>query len=177
MRECRGLICLMLAIFMIFFTMRKKGYRYECNHTILIRKTIGEIRSSGKFSNPSAILFLMFACAKVFIFQNRREHLKLGKVSFEIDQIRKYRNRFSHNGSLLICGKRQIPCYKIHNMLLRIMKEIGANSILTYIKKIDRFNEVFTDGKKAGFITCGLQGIKNKGAITTRTPKGLHKNA
>jgi len=88
------------------------------------------------------------------IFEKRRESLKLSKVSFEINQIRKYRNRLSHNGSLLICSKSQMPCHKIHNLLLRMIREMGATPILNHIKKIDRFNEVFTDGKNIGFITC-----------------------
>lgn len=86
------------------------------------------------------------------IFENRREALDLKKISFEIDQIRQYRNRFSHNGSLLICHKRHIPCEKMHNVIFRIMKELDANAVLNRIKKIDRFNEVYTDGRKSGFI-------------------------
>ncbi len=90
------------------------------------------------------------------IFENRKEALILSKVSYEIEQIRRYRNRLSHNGSLLICSKRQMPCHKIHNLLLRMMREMAASPLLNQIKKIDRFNEVFTDGKNLGFITCKL---------------------
>lgn len=90
------------------------------------------------------------------IFENRKEALILSKVSYEIEQIRRYRNRLSHNGSLLICSKRQMSCHKIHNLLLRMMREMGASPLLNQIKKIDRFNEVFTDGKNLGFITCKL---------------------
>lgn len=90
------------------------------------------------------------------IFNRRQAHLALPKISYEIDTIRKYRNRFSHNGSLLICSKHQMPCHKIHNLIFRMLRELGANPVLNQLKKIDRFNEVFTDGKKAGFITCKI---------------------
>ncbi len=90
------------------------------------------------------------------IFSGRKESLNLRKISYEIDQIRKYRNRFSHNGSLLICCRQQMPCHKVHNLLLRLMRELDARAVLKQIKKIDRFNEVFTDGKNLGFITCKI---------------------
>ena len=90
------------------------------------------------------------------IFSHRQAHVSLSKISYEIDTIRKYRNRFSHNGSLLICSKHQMPCHKVHNMIFRMIRELGANPVLNRIKKIDRFNEVFTDGKNLGFITCKI---------------------
>ena len=90
------------------------------------------------------------------IFSRRREFISREKVSFEIDQIRRYRNRFSHNGSLLICPKRQMPCHKIHNLLLRMMRELGADSMLEYIKPMDRFDDVFKRGLNLGFITCKI---------------------
>ncbi len=110
-------------------------------------------------------LFMAHNCAAIWdkyptalqeIFECRRNFVSLPRIAFEIDQIRKYRNRFSHNGSLLLCSKRQMPCHKIHNLIYRMIKEMGANTVLNQIKKIDRFNEVFTDGKKAGFITCKI---------------------
>lgn len=110
-------------------------------------------------------LFMPQHCATIWdkypsalqeIFECRRDHISLSRIAFEIDQIRRYRNRFSHNGSLLICSKRQMPCHKVHNLIFRMIKEMGANPVLNQIKKIDRFNDVFTDGKNAGFITCKI---------------------
>ena len=90
------------------------------------------------------------------IFSKRREFIRLEKVCFEIDQIRRYRNRFSHNGSLLICRKKQIPCHKMHNLLLRMMRELGADSVLDHIKPMDRFDNIFKQGLDCGFIRCKI---------------------
>ncbi len=90
------------------------------------------------------------------IFSKRREFISREKVSFEIDQIRRCRNRFSHNGSLLICPKKQMPCHKIHNLLLRMMRELGADPLLEHIKPMDRFDDVFKRGLNLGFITCKI---------------------
>ena len=90
------------------------------------------------------------------IFSKRQAFIRLEKVCFEIDQIRRYRNRFSHNGSLLICHKRQMPCHKMHNLLLRMMRELGADSVLDHIKPIDRFDSIFKQGLDFGFITCKI---------------------
>ena len=90
------------------------------------------------------------------IFSKRKASIKLDKISYEIDQIRRYRNRFSHNGSLLICRKSQMPCHKMHNLLLRMMRELGAACVLDNIKKIDKFDTVFKRGLSYGFITCKI---------------------
>lgn len=103
-----------------------------------------------------AIIWDKYPSALQEIFECRRDFVSLPRIAFEIDQIRKYRNRFSHNGSLLLCSRHQMPCHKIHNLIFRMIKEMGATPVLNQIKKIDRFNEVFTDGKNAGFITCKI---------------------
>lgn len=87
-----------------------------------------------------------------FIFSGRKHCPNLNKVSFEIDLIRRYRNRFSHNGALLICDKRQIPCYKMHNLLFRLLRELSSRAVLRKLKTIDRFNEVFRQGRELGFL-------------------------
>ena len=90
------------------------------------------------------------------IFSKRKAHTNRSKVCYEIDQIRRYRNRFSHNGSLLICHKRQMPCHTMHNLLLRMMKELSADPVLEYIKPIDKFDNIFKQGLDLGFITCKI---------------------
>lgn len=90
------------------------------------------------------------------IFSKRREHINLKKVSYEINQIRLYRNRFSHNGSLLICPPRKMACHTVHNLLLRMMRELEADSILDHIKRFDKFDSVFKRGVDSGFITCKI---------------------
>lgn len=90
------------------------------------------------------------------IFSKRKAHISLDKVCYEIDQIRRYRNRFSHNGSLLICHKKQMSCQTMHNLLLRMMRELGAESVLDNIKKFDKFDSVFKRGLDYGFITCKI---------------------
>jgi len=107
-------------------------------------------------SKNRATIWDKYPTALQEIFTCRQAHVSLSKISYEVDQIRKYRNRFSHNGSLLICPKRQLPCHKLHNLIFRMIRELGANPVLNQIKKIDRFNEVFIDGKNAGFITCKI---------------------
>lgn len=90
------------------------------------------------------------------IFPNRTVHLELTKVCFEINFVRRWRNRFSHNGTLLICSRHQMPCHKMHNLLYRLMREMGARPVLRELKKVDRFNEIFIQGKKLGFVDCGI---------------------
>jgi len=90
------------------------------------------------------------------IFSKRKAHVDLDKICYEIDQVRRYRNRFSHNGSLLICHKKQMSCQTMHNLLLRMMRELGADSILENIKKFDKFDSVFKRGLDYGFITCKI---------------------
>lgn len=90
------------------------------------------------------------------IFSKRKAYTNLKKICYEIDQIRRYRNRFSHNGSLLICHKKQMPCHTVHNLLLRMMRELGADPVLEYIKPIDKFDSIFKQGLDLGFITCKI---------------------
>lgn len=90
------------------------------------------------------------------IFSKRKAHVSLDKVCYEVDQIRRYRNKISHNGSLLICFKKQLPCHRMHNLLLRLMRELGADCVLTNLKQLDRFDDVFKEGLDLGFITCKI---------------------
>lgn len=90
------------------------------------------------------------------IFSKRKPFGLLDKVCFEVEQIRRYRNRISHNGSLLICFKKQLPCHKMHNLLLRLMRELGADCILDNVKQLDRFDDIFKRGLDLGFITCKI---------------------
>ena len=104
--------------------------------------------------HPSSRELIWSKCpdALAEIFEKRKASLNLSKIGFEIDQIRRCRNRFSHNGSMLIVPKRHMSCYQIHNLLLRMIKELGGKPLLRHLKSIDRFDMMFQLARDLGYI-------------------------
>lgn len=86
------------------------------------------------------------------IFEKRRKHVNLGRLSFEMEQIRTFRNSFSHNGSMLIPHSRHYSCVQIRDLMLRLVKEMGGKPILRHLKAIDRFPMMLQLGRDWGYI-------------------------
>ena len=68
-----------------------------------------------------------------------------------MNQIRIYRNKIFHYGSLLVVEQENRP-EKIHNLIYRLIKDLNAMKLLKELKKIDTFNEKYQKGKKLGFL-------------------------
>lgn len=142
----------------IFDIVRRDNRLVELYHirdkNILIDKLT--LSFWGRLFMPSSRELIWDRCPDAIgeIFEKRKASLNLSKIAFEIDQIRRCRNRFSHNGSMLICPKRQMASHQIHNMLMRMIKEMNGKPLLRHLKTIDRFNMIFQMGRDLGYIDC-----------------------
>ena len=68
---------------------------------------------------------------------------------FFLNNIRNYRNKVFHYGAIT---KYKYPVQKMHNIILAMLKDLGAKPILNKLSTIDNFNFVYKKGKMEKFI-------------------------
>lgn len=102
---------------------------------------------------PSSREIIWSRCpgALMEIFEKRKKCLTLGKIAFEIDQIRRCRNALSHHGSMVMTTQ-QMNCQCVHDLAMRMIKEMGGKPVLRHIKPINRFNAVVQSGRDLRYI-------------------------
>lgn len=85
------------------------------------------------------------------IFDGCKDINVLSRIFNKLNRIRMYRNKVFHYGSLLVVSEENRP-EKVHNLIYRIIGDLGARKLLKELKKIDSFNEKYLKGQKLGIL-------------------------
>lgn len=91
------------------------------------------------------------------ISDNTERNFRLHKRNFgfwthlRTHQIRMYRNKVFHYGSLITVANALNEPTRIHNMIYKLIRDMNANAVLKQIKRIDDFDEKYAKGKSLGY--------------------------
>ena len=85
------------------------------------------------------------------IFDGCKDISVLSRVFNKLNQIRMYRNKIFHYGSLLVVADENRP-EKVHNLIYRMIGDLNAPKLLKELRKIDTFNEKYLKGKNLGIL-------------------------
>jgi hypothetical protein len=86
------------------------------------------------------------------IFPHHRGTLTQNKAFSELNDVREYRNRIFHYGSLAVCRAGQMQCHTAHYLIYALIKDIDKGVLIKELRRIDRFRDIFAKGRIAGFI-------------------------
>ncbi|MHA1540688.1 MAG: hypothetical protein ACTSXL_04225 [Alphaproteobacteria bacterium] len=86
------------------------------------------------------------------IFEHAKKEVCFDFIESQLNRIRLYRNKVFHYDAIMLETKGFFMHAQIHNLLNKMIQEIGGKGILSKIKKIDNFNSVYKECKEKGFI-------------------------
>ena len=89
---------------------------------------------------------------EIFSFHKNKEKVKLSAINGNVNSIRKYRNKISHHGSVVVCSDGKGSCAVMHRVIAEAIRTIAGNAVLTQIMAIDNFTEIYVDGIKQGLL-------------------------
>jgi hypothetical protein len=92
---------------------------------------------------------------EVFDSYPGKKVLNLNFIRRNLNDIRRYRNKVFHYGSIVICSESQKNCRLMHRIIFDYITAVAGNSILERISKIDTFNNVYLIGIRDGFLKTG----------------------
>lgn len=85
------------------------------------------------------------------VFDGCKDIIVLSRIFNKLNQVRMYRNKIFHYGSVLVASAENRP-EKVHNLIYRLIGDLSAPKLLKELKKIDTFNEKYQKGKTIGIL-------------------------